>query len=80
MEIGKIASVYELKNVIIKNTNSDTQFEKQHVLIVEDIKGQRIVLDLNNGNDITGTYMTPMIHKKTKMTLLFENEMFKNNL
>lgn len=77
MEIGKIASVYELKNVIIKNTNSDTQFEKQHILIVEDIKGQRIVLDLNNGNDITGTYMIPMLNKKTKMKLLFENEMFK---
>lgn len=78
--MNKIASVYKLNNIILENENSKTEFNKQNVLIIEDIKGKRIILDINSGIDITDTYMKVKLNKNSKMKLLFENEMFKNNL
>ena len=72
--IDKIASVYELKNAIIKNEMSGTQFDKKHILVIEDIRGNRICLDIDNGNDLTDTLMVVDVdRKKTKLKILFQN-------
>lgn len=78
MNLDKISSIYKLKNVIIRNENSGSSFDKQSVIIIEDIKGQRIVLD-DLGNDITNSSMKVCLSKnKTKLKCIWKNKKLRN--
>lgn len=78
MKINEISVVAVLKNVMFYNKQNNESFvSKKGVLIIEDIKGKRIILDLLNMEDLTNMqdkFEIVINRKKTKMKYLYKKE------
>ena len=78
MKMSEINVVAILKNVMFYNKqNNEKKIKKKGVLIVEDIKGKRIILDLLNMEDLTNMqdkFEIVINRKKTKMKYLYKKE------
>lgn len=74
-----------IKNVVIlqcdiMNIMTKEIENKQDILVMEDVKGARIVLNLTTGVDMTKTYWKPIIvdNNKNKVAKI-KQELFKNS-